>query len=90
MCQSPRSLTDRWEEGGIFRLLKVHLLHFQQVLVSNEGNDECLCGDELACAGGGYSQQSGSARLLQLKLSPFKHLNRKIWQSFDLRILFLS
>ena len=32
-----------WEEGGIFRLLKVHLLHFQQVLVSNEGNDECFC-----------------------------------------------
>ena len=40
-----------WEEGGIFRLLKVHLLHFQQVPVSNEGNDECFCVDELACAG---------------------------------------
>ena len=38
-------------EGGIFRLLKVHLLHFQQVLVSNEGNDECFRGDELACVG---------------------------------------
>ena len=41
----------RWEEGGIFRLLKVHLLHFQQVLVSNEGNDECFSGDELARVG---------------------------------------
>lgn len=51
-----------WEEGGIFRLLKVHLLHFQQVLVSNEGNDECFCWDELACvcgAGGGNTQKSG-------------------------------
>ena len=39
-----------WEEGGIFWLLKVHLLQIQQVLVSNEGNDECFCWDELACA----------------------------------------
>ena len=42
MCQSPQSLKVGWEEGGIFRLLKVHLLHFQQVPVSNEGNDECF------------------------------------------------
>ena len=73
MCQSPPSLTVRWEEGGIFRLLKVHLLHSQQVLVSNEGNDECFCGDELAGAGrgGSYnSQKSSRARPQQLKLSP--------------------
>ena len=51
MCQSPQSLKVGWEEGGIFRLLKVHLLHFQQVPVSNEGNDECFWGDELAGVG---------------------------------------
>ena len=49
------SITHLWEEGGIFWLLKVHLLQIQQVLVSNEGNDECFCWDELACAAQGVN-----------------------------------
>ena len=73
------SITHLWEEGGIFWLLKVHLLQIQQVLVSNEGNDECFCWDELACAAQGVNATVKSQKQnlpSEPKLCvPTKHLN---------------